>query len=212
MTKYNKQSGFGVVEALLILVVVGILGFASWFMLHHSKSTASKSTSAHVMTQSTKPKNQTGTTPQVTAASLIAVAKQVYYQTSADGSNPPGVSTCAVQDFGACPFTTTLSAKISNAQKPSYYPSPAGVLIAGTQNGPFGTLAYNAVPAAQGGTVTVIATPDASLGDPILTWRLTVTRVNGKLLVNDITYTEGAFANTKPCGPVEIYNYISCYQ
>lgn len=42
MVKRSTDSGFSVVEALLILVIVGILGFTGWY-IYHSKRTSDKS-------------------------------------------------------------------------------------------------------------------------------------------------------------------------
>jgi len=39
--KKNNQTGFGIIEALLIMVVVGILGFTGWYA-YHSRSVANK--------------------------------------------------------------------------------------------------------------------------------------------------------------------------
>lgn len=45
MTKLNNHSGFSVVEALLMLLIVGILGFVGWFV-YHSQKVADKSYNA----------------------------------------------------------------------------------------------------------------------------------------------------------------------
>lgn len=42
---YENQSGFSVIEALLILMVVGILGFTGWYV-YHTKNTTNKDYSA----------------------------------------------------------------------------------------------------------------------------------------------------------------------
>src|ERR1700733_6263863 len=41
MSKLKNQSGFSVVEALLIVIVIGILGFTGWFV-YHAQTNASK--------------------------------------------------------------------------------------------------------------------------------------------------------------------------
>jgi cytoskeletal protein RodZ len=65
MTKGKSDSGFGLVEGLLILVVVGILGFTGWFVWH-SKQTADKT----LVVNSTAPsfKKQTKTTTSAPTA------------------------------------------------------------------------------------------------------------------------------------------------
>jgi Tfp pilus assembly protein PilV len=57
MTKTN-QSGFSIVEALLILVVVGILGFTGWYV-YHTKQTSDKDYSATNSTVPTYKKTNT---------------------------------------------------------------------------------------------------------------------------------------------------------
>ncbi|HUB93432.1 MAG TPA: hypothetical protein VMB52_02925 [Verrucomicrobiae bacterium] len=52
MTKYDTNMGFSVVELLLILVVVGILGFTGWYV-YHAEQTSDKDYSA--ATNSTVP-------------------------------------------------------------------------------------------------------------------------------------------------------------
>jgi len=46
MTKPNSDSGFSVVEVLLILVIVGILGFTGWYV-YHAKQISNKNYSAN---------------------------------------------------------------------------------------------------------------------------------------------------------------------
>jgi len=59
MSRQFNQSGFGAVEAVLILIVVGLIGFMGWYVWHH-KST--KTTTYH-STQS-----MGTTTPKTTGA------------------------------------------------------------------------------------------------------------------------------------------------
>lgn len=64
MTRFKNSQGFSAVEALLILVVVGILGFTGWFV-YHSKQAADKSLTT---TNSTVPtyKKRTSTNTKAT--------------------------------------------------------------------------------------------------------------------------------------------------
>lgn len=60
----SNQSGFGVVEGLLILIIVGILGFTGWYVWH-SKNNANENLNAaantNLSTSSTKKKSTTTT-------------------------------------------------------------------------------------------------------------------------------------------------------
>lgn len=61
MIKLKNNSGFSIVEALLILVIVGILGFTGWFV-YHSQNVASKDYSSQSGTHvSTATKSNTTT-------------------------------------------------------------------------------------------------------------------------------------------------------
>ena len=64
MTRLNNHSGFGVVEALLMLVVIGILGFTGWFV-YHSRHAANKGYDYQSAT-SAGPKAQSSDTAQDT--------------------------------------------------------------------------------------------------------------------------------------------------
>src|SRR4051812_2710121 len=65
----KNQRGFSAVEAILILVIISILGFAGWFVYNAQKSTnkalddtsASQSTVATQQTKQTQAADQTGT-------------------------------------------------------------------------------------------------------------------------------------------------------
>jgi Tfp pilus assembly protein PilV len=208
MNRQKNQSGFGIIGIILVVVVVAVLVLGGWVIAHHAKKTSAGDATQTSGSTSTTTKTQSHSNA-VTSDELFAVAKQVYFQTAADGSNPPGVGTCEKQNVNSCPFTADLVSKISNAQ---VRPSDGPTLIAGAQNGPFGTVAYSATPTSKGGTVTVTATPDASVGGGLVTWELTIVQDSGKLLVSDIQYSKAAFSNTKACGPIEIYEYPTCYQ
>jgi len=69
MNKRYNNSGFSAVEALLILVVVGILGFTGWFV-YHSKQAADKTLTN---TNSTVPKykKKASTQPSTTSTNLV---------------------------------------------------------------------------------------------------------------------------------------------
>jgi len=64
--KKTNQTGFSIVEALLILVVVGILGFTGWYV-YHAKQTSDKSYSAASNSTAPTYKKKTTTTKTATA-------------------------------------------------------------------------------------------------------------------------------------------------
>jgi cytoskeletal protein RodZ len=68
MTKAD-QKGFSVIEALLILVVVGILGFTGWFV-YHAQKTANKDLSSNNSTDPTYKKAQSALYKDWKSASL----------------------------------------------------------------------------------------------------------------------------------------------
>lgn len=61
MTRLKSSLGFSALEALLILVIVGILGFTGWFV-YHSQKVATKDYNSHPSTATTtaKPAKSTG--------------------------------------------------------------------------------------------------------------------------------------------------------
>jgi hypothetical protein len=210
MIRHNTQSGFGIIEVALVTAVVAVVGFGGWAVYRHDHKTTNTNTQS-TSSNTTKTSTQTtSTTPVVTADELTAVAKQVYYQTPADGSTPQSVGSCSAKgpNFTSCPFTADLITKVSNP--PGVGPGNGPTLIAGSQNGPFGTVAYSATPNNQGGKVTIDLTPDASVGGGTKTWKLTMVQSDGKLLVNAIQYSRAAYSGTPACGPIEVYDYTSC--
>lgn len=66
MKKHTHEQGFSAVEALIIVVVVGILGFAGWFVLHAQKaaqkSNVVSSTTTSTSTKAKEPATATGFT------------------------------------------------------------------------------------------------------------------------------------------------------
>jgi len=53
MIKSQNSKGFSVVEALLVIIVVGILGFTGWFV-YHAKNVANKNYNSQPTTQASK--------------------------------------------------------------------------------------------------------------------------------------------------------------
>lgn len=67
MSKLNNHSGFSAVEALLILIIVGILGFTGWYV-YHAKQTSNKDYSAAANSTVPSYKKKTATKPTATVA------------------------------------------------------------------------------------------------------------------------------------------------
>src|SRR5262249_53344198 len=71
MGTIQKQKGFGAVEALLILVIIGMLGFTGWYVWH-AKQTADKTLSADNSSTPTFKKNSTDKNPDGSTGVLIS--------------------------------------------------------------------------------------------------------------------------------------------
>jgi hypothetical protein len=69
MTKHDTNLGFSIVETLLILVVVGILGFTGWY-IYHTKQVSNKdyAAAANTSTPTYKKKATTSTKSQTTSS------------------------------------------------------------------------------------------------------------------------------------------------
>ena len=81
MKMLKNQTGFSVIEALLILVVVGILGFTGWFVYHSKQATdktLANTGNSNVQTkQSTTEQNKkTATTVQSTSEAKFLIIKE----------------------------------------------------------------------------------------------------------------------------------------
>lgn len=208
----NSESGFSVTEGLLVVLVLAIIGFGGYYVHHSQKNTNTMSVSGSVSNSSKDKTTTTQPKTTYTTAQLTAIAKQVYFEES--GTNGAqtytSISTCedSTGGYSKCPFTADLTSRINAFGSHQDFGSP---LTGGAQNGPFGTLSYSATPSPTGGTGEVVLTPDDSAGENPITWNLTITETNGQLLVNDITISESAAQGGIPaCGPVEIYNDLSC--
>lgn len=64
MNKLKNNSGFSVVEALLILIVIGILGFTGWFV-YHARQTADKNLTSNNSTTPTYKKSKSSASADV---------------------------------------------------------------------------------------------------------------------------------------------------
>jgi hypothetical protein len=206
--KTLNNRGFAPLVLLVAIAAVLIVGGGGVYVYHqnHKPKAPASSTTGKTSSQT---HNNTSTTSTVSANDLLSVAKQVYYQVAAYGSNPESAGSCGAQTYGNCPFTTDLATKISNP--PGVDPANVLTLSAGAQNGLFGTLTYSDVTSTtDGGTVTINLAADSSAGGPNLTWKLTMVKNDGKLLVNNIQYTRSAADGSSACGPIEVYDYTSC--
>lgn len=109
--KKNDQTGFSIVEALLILAVISILGFTGWFV-YHAKQSSDKSYSAASSSGSSSATKQAKTQHGTKVVSLDGTyEKYTNYDT--------GVSITyskMVADYGECsgttPKTVSLPVKI----------------------------------------------------------------------------------------------------
>ena len=202
--QFNSK-GFGLAALLVTVAAVVIVGGAGALVYHRNHTTKHAATATK--NASTQP---SASAQSVTADDLVSVAKQVYAQSEDTADNLPTVASCGGADIASCPFTESFSSKVTGAQVPSGAQGPGAILIAGIQNGPFGTLTYSAAPTTQGGMVTVNLAPNTSAGGAALTWKLGIVKSGGKLLVDDIQYSQTANGSRTACGPVEIYEYASC--
>src|SRR6266705_3345452 len=102
MIKLKNSMGFSAVEALLILVVIGILGFTGWFV-YHSQKVANKDYSSQSSVQ-------TSTTKKTIALSASS-AKTKAMATWSDFSNTTiGLKFRYPSDWGQVKFETMNSA------------------------------------------------------------------------------------------------------
>lgn len=60
----NKQTGFGIVELIVVIVVIGVLGATGWFVYQYTRAKATNTTGS---THSTKQQTNTKTQPDVYA-------------------------------------------------------------------------------------------------------------------------------------------------
>ena len=86
MKKQTQQSGFAIVELVILVVVLAVLGGMSYFILHHTKKVQPATTASTVNVPAVE--NQTATTstsvpaaPQVNSASDLNSAMQALNQT-----------------------------------------------------------------------------------------------------------------------------------
>src|SRR5689334_13162813 len=96
-----NQKGFSVVEALLILVVLGILGFTGWFV-YHAKQSSDKNYSAASTSDSSNATKQAKT---LHGTKVVSLDKTYEKYTNYD----TGISITyskMVADYGECSGTT----------------------------------------------------------------------------------------------------------
>jgi cytoskeletal protein RodZ len=65
----KNQSGFSAIEALLILVIVGIIGGTGWYVIQANKNTNDTLNNAGLGTAKAKKKKQTSSSTRVTSRS-----------------------------------------------------------------------------------------------------------------------------------------------
>jgi len=212
-TKAKSSSGFSLIEVCLVIVAAALL-ITIGAVIYNDRSQSAPSE------QAGSPGQASDSDATYTDAQLIAVAKKVYFQGPGEPISGPNayVSFCGV-GHTTCPFTAHLDIELSDFSNTLVKDhSPFGnVLVGGLQNSVGGLISYAAVSSSGGGTVTVVNGADAAQvgqGDPTITWKLTLVDVDGNLLVNNIiirmTNTSETFKGIDSCGPVEIYDDLSC--
>src|SRR5687768_7231850 len=85
MTGIKKQSGFSVVEALIILVIVGVLGFTGYMVYKKQQGDKQTSTSQYTDQESTADDVQPA--PAITATDDLDVAQKTLDETSLDSDS-----------------------------------------------------------------------------------------------------------------------------
>lgn len=110
MKKLNNQTGFSAVEALLILVIVGILGFTGWFV-YHSQNVANKDYTSQAST------SQTPTTKKSDTSSNAKTKAMATWATFSDAT--VGLTFKYPSDWGQAKLQT-MNATPSNTNNTFY--------------------------------------------------------------------------------------------
>lgn len=114
----RRQQGFSILEGLLILVIIGILGFTGWYVYHSQKnadSSYNNSVASSSQTASSKtPANSAGQ-PRTSQASGCSLALTLGQKTGAAGTfhmdlifTNKGTADCALTGY---PVVTLVDAK-----------------------------------------------------------------------------------------------------
>jgi type II secretory pathway pseudopilin PulG len=110
----KTQSGFSIIETLLVVVILGMLGFTGWFVWH-AKQNTNKTLSETNAAQTTAPKVAAITTFAECKASAGSVMQETYPET------------CVTKSGKSFTGPSTSSASTSSAQKIPYSEAPAGL-------------------------------------------------------------------------------------
>jgi len=128
VSRMNNQSGFSIVEAVLIVAVIGVIGVGGWFVYQHNKP---KATNAAPNTNQTTNQQTTTTTPAPTVnyldikewgvkLPLSDIIKDAYYVILADTSSnadgkPSDIQLGLTHLDASCGSITASSTSLSNS-------------------------------------------------------------------------------------------------
>src|SRR5579871_5801589 len=71
--KILKQNGFSAIEGLLILVIVGLIGFTGWYVWHSKNNSDKALSEAQAVSNSTLPKTAASSSSSVTKQEFVTI-------------------------------------------------------------------------------------------------------------------------------------------
>ena len=147
MGKFQKnQSGFGAVEGLLILIIVGILGFTGWYVYHSQQNTSKNLTPTSSGTPMFKKNSKT-----TSKTSTVNTSTQAY----------KGTITLGGADYS---FSAPADWKISNGGSGDFYQNSTGDILFVGENQTLDTPTTDYVWQADTNTTNGITILDKSTG------------------------------------------------